>query len=154
MRKIYYLQVVGPNLWSNQSGDADEPKFTCKGLKESVKQKQEIKPEGCPKERPFLHPFQVSWHIVFSGIFLQVVLGFVILRWNSGFRAFEWFAEQAVIFLDYTDAGSTFVFGSANDPESWRNHEFLMKVEYFDLQPPELNRRAEAASSSLKQALF
>ena len=76
----------------------------------------------------------MSWHVIFSGIFLQAILGLLILRWQDGFKAFEWFGNKAVDFLDYTSAGSDFVFGERfglgdpNVPPSWTKHGFVMQV--------------------------
>ena len=82
----------------------------------------------------FHFSFQVSWHIVFSGIFLQVMFGLIILRWKAGFQAFEWFGDKAVGFLDFTNFGSDFVFGEQygflelGKLPSWMKHGFAMQV--------------------------
>ncbi|XP_028926515.1 sodium/nucleoside cotransporter 2-like isoform X2 [Ornithorhynchus anatinus] len=54
---------------------------------------------------------KVSWRAVLWGLGLQFVLGIFVIRTNPGFIAFEWLGEQIRIFLDYTVAGSGFVFG-------------------------------------------
>ena len=58
-------------------------------------------------------------------MFIQFVLGLVILRWDKGLAGFEWIGTQATIFLDYTDHGSIFVFG-----ERYTDHEFIMNVSW------------------------
>ncbi len=58
-----------------------------------------------------------------SGLFLQFVFGLFVLRWNKGFQAAEFLGNQTVVFLEYTIAGSSFVFG-----EEWYIHGFVMYV--------------------------
>ncbi|KAI4583272.1 hypothetical protein MJG53_008485 [Ovis ammon polii x Ovis aries] len=62
----------------------------------------------CPPD--FLHP-QVSWRAVLWGLGLQFVFGILVIRTDPGFNAFQWLGEQVQIFLSYTVAGSSFVFG-------------------------------------------
>ncbi|XP_078007233.1 sodium/nucleoside cotransporter 1 isoform X2 [Phascolarctos cinereus] len=57
------------------------------------------------------HHFAVSWRAVLWGLGLQFVLGIFIIRTEPGFVAFRWLGDQIKIFLDYTVAGSSFVFG-------------------------------------------
>uniref|UniRef100_A0A4W3J574 Sodium/nucleoside cotransporter n=1 Tax=Callorhinchus milii TaxID=7868 RepID=A0A4W3J574_CALMI len=59
------------------------------------------------------HPGQVSWRAVGWGLGLQFCLGLFIIRTEPGFAAFDWLGLQIQIFLDYTKAGSGFVFGEA-----------------------------------------
>ncbi|XP_043916260.1 solute carrier family 28 member 3 [Protopterus annectens] len=69
------------------------------------------------------HPTKVSWRAVFWGIGLQFIFGIIILRTKAGFEAFEWLGKQVQIFLQYTDAGSKFVFG-----DRYEDHFFAFKV--------------------------
>ncbi|KAM6181635.1 sodium/nucleoside cotransporter 2 [Erethizon dorsatum] len=57
------------------------------------------------------HHSAVSWRTVFWGLGLQFVFGILVIRTYPGFIAFQWLGEQVQIFLDYTVAGSSFVFG-------------------------------------------
>ncbi|XP_011520516.1 sodium/nucleoside cotransporter 1 isoform X7 [Homo sapiens] len=59
------------------------------------------------------HHCAVSWRAVSWGLGLQFVLGLLVIRTEPGFIAFEWLGEQIRIFLSYTKAGSSFVFGEA-----------------------------------------
>ncbi|XP_030669700.1 sodium/nucleoside cotransporter 1 isoform X5 [Nomascus leucogenys] len=59
------------------------------------------------------HHCAVSWQAVSWGLGLQFVLGLLVIRTEPGFIAFEWLGEQIRIFLSYTEAGSSFVFGEA-----------------------------------------
>ncbi|XP_054981868.1 solute carrier family 28 member 3 [Sorex araneus] len=69
------------------------------------------------------HPTKVYWRPVFWGIGLQFFLGLLILRTNPGFMAFDWLGTQVQTFLEYTNAGSSFVFG-----EKYTDHFFAFKV--------------------------
>ncbi|XP_036910428.1 sodium/nucleoside cotransporter 2 isoform X2 [Sturnira hondurensis] len=53
----------------------------------------------------------VSWRTVLWGLGLQFVLGVFVIRTDPGFNAFQWLGNQIQIFLNYTVAGSSFVFG-------------------------------------------
>ncbi|XP_014440592.1 sodium/nucleoside cotransporter 2 isoform X3 [Tupaia chinensis] len=55
----------------------------------------------------------VSWRAVFWGLGLQFVFGILVIRTDPGFNAFQWLGDQIQIFLNYTVAGSSFVFGDA-----------------------------------------
>ncbi|TKC44770.1 hypothetical protein EI555_021269, partial [Monodon monoceros] len=69
------------------------------------------------------HPTKVYWRPVFWGIGLQFLLGLLILKTETGFMAFDWLRKQVLTFLEYTDAGATFVFG-----EKYKDHFFAFKV--------------------------
>lgn len=53
----------------------------------------------------------IVWRHVLWGLGLQFILGIVILRWSVGKNVFDCIGRKVKIFLDYTDAGSGFVFG-------------------------------------------
>ncbi|XP_003928955.1 sodium/nucleoside cotransporter 2 isoform X3 [Saimiri boliviensis] len=57
------------------------------------------------------HHSAVSWRAVFWGLGLQFVFGILVIRTDLGYNAFKWLGEQVQIFLNYTVAGSSFVFG-------------------------------------------
>ncbi|XP_071771699.2 sodium/nucleoside cotransporter 1 [Centroberyx gerrardi] len=57
------------------------------------------------------HRRAVSWRPVFWGLGLQFCMGLFIIRTEPGLIAFEWLGKQVQTFLDYTKAGSSFVFG-------------------------------------------
>ncbi|KAM9070778.1 sodium/nucleoside cotransporter 2 [Sarcophilus harrisii] len=59
------------------------------------------------------HHFAVNWRAVFWGLMLEFALGILVIRTDPGFAAFQWLGEQIQIFLNYTVAGSSFVFGDA-----------------------------------------
>ncbi|XP_072409254.1 sodium/nucleoside cotransporter 1, partial [Chiloscyllium punctatum] len=53
----------------------------------------------------------VSCRTLFVGLGLQFVLGILIIRTEPGFQAFKWLGDQVQVFLNYTKAGSSFLFG-------------------------------------------
>ncbi|KAK2506355.1 hypothetical protein MC885_011246 [Smutsia gigantea] len=57
------------------------------------------------------HHSAVSWRAVFWGLGLQFVFGILVIRTDPGFIAFQWLGNQIQTFLNYTVAGSSFVFG-------------------------------------------
>ncbi|XP_019750961.1 sodium/nucleoside cotransporter 1 isoform X3 [Hippocampus comes] len=58
------------------------------------------------------HRTTVSWRPVFWGLGLQFCIGLFVIRTEPGLIAFQWLGRQVQIFLDYTKAGSSFVFGN------------------------------------------
>ncbi|NP_001074966.1 sodium/nucleoside cotransporter 1 [Danio rerio] len=61
------------------------------------------------------HRTAVRWSTVFWGLGLQFAIGLFVIRTEPGLVAFEWLGKQVQIFLDYTKAGSGFVFGNLID---------------------------------------
>uniref|UniRef100_A0A670Z5C4 Sodium/nucleoside cotransporter n=1 Tax=Pseudonaja textilis TaxID=8673 RepID=A0A670Z5C4_PSETE len=57
------------------------------------------------------HHMAVPWSAVLWGLGLQFALGLFIIRTEPGFQAFQWMGNQIQAFLNYTTAGSSFVFG-------------------------------------------
>lgn len=61
----------------------------------------------------------IRWKTVLSGIALQIFLGLVILKTETGAKVFE-FARMAFQgFLNYTNEGSSFIFGGLTDPTKY-----------------------------------
>uniref|UniRef100_A0A2I4AU43 Sodium/nucleoside cotransporter n=1 Tax=Austrofundulus limnaeus TaxID=52670 RepID=A0A2I4AU43_AUSLI len=57
------------------------------------------------------HRAMVSWRPVLWGLGLQFCIGLFVIRTQPGLVAFDWLGKQVQVFLDYTKAGSEFVFG-------------------------------------------
>jgi len=53
----------------------------------------------------------ISWKIVWTGIFMQYVLGLLIIRWSVGYDVFQFISQQAENFLGYAQQGREFIFG-------------------------------------------
>lgn len=60
---------------------------------------------------------RINWRIIGAGLGLQVVTGFLVLKWGPGAYALEQFANGVTHVIDYTKAGTGFVFGSLIDTE-------------------------------------
>lgn len=57
------------------------------------------------------NPKKVRWWPVVTGIFIQFILGALILRVQAIADAFGWLGDKIVVFLDFSKAGSSFVYG-------------------------------------------
>ncbi|XP_022111135.1 solute carrier family 28 member 3-like isoform X2 [Acanthaster planci] len=69
------------------------------------------------------HPRHVKWRPVIWGLALQFILGLFILRTSIGFEIFNFLGDVVQTFLEFTDAGSEFVFGAG-----FQEHFFAFKV--------------------------
>uniref|UniRef100_A0A7E4VBD1 Sodium/nucleoside cotransporter n=1 Tax=Panagrellus redivivus TaxID=6233 RepID=A0A7E4VBD1_PANRE len=56
-------------------------------------------------------PTRVNWRPVIWGFFMQFCLGLLVLRWEWGSKTFHNASNEVVKFLDYTNNGTTFVYG-------------------------------------------
>ncbi|XP_056137774.1 sodium/nucleoside cotransporter 1 [Lampris incognitus] len=61
------------------------------------------------------HRAAVSWRAVFWGLGMQFCIGLFVIRTEPGLTAFKWLGDQIQIFLNYTKAGSSFVFGGLTE---------------------------------------
>ncbi|XP_045669181.1 sodium/nucleoside cotransporter 1 isoform X5 [Ursus americanus] len=77
------------------------------------------------------HHRSVSWRTVSWGLGLQFALGLFVIRTEPGFIAFQWMGKQIQIFLSYTDAGSSFVFGEAMVKGVFAFQQVLPIVVFF-----------------------
>ena len=66
---------------------------------------------------------RVKFQPVFGGILLQILLGIFILKTKLGFNIFNVVGNVMQTFLNYVDAGSSFVFGP-----DFNDHGFAFKV--------------------------
>lgn len=65
----------------------------------------------------------IRWQPVLWGFALQIIFALLILRTAVGFSVFSWLGEIVSNFLDYSDAGASFVFG-----ENFQDFFFAFKV--------------------------
>lgn len=65
----------------------------------------------------------VRWQPVLWGFALQIIFALIILRTAFGLAAFQWLGRTVSTFLDYSDAGASFVFG-----ENFQDFFFAFKV--------------------------
>ncbi|KAJ8026189.1 Solute carrier family 28 member 3 [Holothuria leucospilota] len=70
------------------------------------------------------NPRRVKWRPVVWGLVLQFILGIFILRTSLGRSIFQWLGCIVGDFLNFTDAGSKFVFGE----DTYTAHSFAFKV--------------------------
>ena len=66
---------------------------------------------------------RIRWSTVLWGIGLQLILAFFILKTTVGLMLFQFLGKIAIAFLDFSDAGSRFVFG-----EGFEEHFIAFKV--------------------------
>ena len=65
----------------------------------------------------------VRWRPVLWGFALQILFALLILRTAVGLAVFQWLGNVVSAFLDYSDAGASFVFG-----ENFEDFFFAFKV--------------------------
>ena len=65
----------------------------------------------------------VRWPPVLWGFALQIIFALAILRTAVGLAVFQWLGRTVSSFLDYSDAGASFVFG-----ENFQDFFFAFKV--------------------------
>ena len=65
----------------------------------------------------------IRWQPVLWGLALQLIFAIFILRTAAGLTIFKWLGEVVSNFLDYSDAGASFVFG-----ENFQDFFFAFKV--------------------------
>ena len=70
-----------------------------------------------------LHCIQIIWRPVAWGLGLQLLLGFLVLRWPTGRHALEWFGTRIAELMSHSQAGSEFLFG-----EGYLEHRFAFEV--------------------------
>ncbi|XP_069158264.1 uncharacterized transporter YutK isoform X2 [Procambarus clarkii] len=69
-------------------------------------------------------PRKIRWRHVAWGMGLQFLLGLAILRWSLGRAVFQCAGDKVSAFLAFTDAGSSFVFGTLVS----KDHIFAFQV--------------------------
>lgn len=61
-------------------------------------------------------PSDIQWRTITVGLLLQFIFGVFILRLEFGYQLFQFLGDKMLLFLKYTDYGTTLVFGeAAND---------------------------------------
>lgn len=71
---------------------------------------------------------RVPWKLVLWAVVMQFVFAFIVLKTGPGELLFSAVRDLIKALLDYTDKGSTFVFGSLNDPSQSWGFIFAVKV--------------------------
>ncbi len=63
------------------------------------------------------HRSRINWRIVGSGLALQAIVGFLVIKWAPGAYALEQFANAVTGVIGFTSAGTEFVFGPLIDTD-------------------------------------
>ena len=58
---------------------------------------------------------QINWRPVLGGFTLQFYFATMILKWDKGYQVVSAIGQGFVEFLNFTNYGSTFVFGNTDD---------------------------------------
>ena len=61
------------------------------------------------------HRSRINWRIIGAGLAVQVATGFLVLKWEPGAAALQAFAGGVTHVIDFSKAGTSFVFGSLTD---------------------------------------
>uniref|UniRef100_A0A1I7SV86 Sodium/nucleoside cotransporter n=1 Tax=Bursaphelenchus xylophilus TaxID=6326 RepID=A0A1I7SV86_BURXY len=61
-------------------------------------------------------PSKIDWRPVVVGFSIQFVIGLIVLRWDWGEKRFNEGTELIIDFLDFTDNGTSFVYGFLASP--------------------------------------
>ncbi|BFY98366.1 hypothetical protein BsWGS_01406 [Bradybaena similaris] len=59
------------------------------------------------------NPAMIDFHPVFWGFAIQFYFAIIILKTRWGYETFKWLGDRITEFLDYSNAGASFVFGDA-----------------------------------------
>jgi len=72
----------------------------------------------------------INIRTVAAGIFLQFLLGLLLLKWHAGAGAIQFVADKVAGFLNLTDNATTFLFGNLVKPELMETvgFQFAFKV--------------------------
>jgi CNT family concentrative nucleoside transporter len=62
---------------------------------------------------------KMNWRLIFSGLALQFVLAFLMLKTTWGLAAFQKARDWANLLTKFSDAGAEFVFGTDFREHSW-----------------------------------
>jgi CNT family concentrative nucleoside transporter len=72
---------------------------------------------------------RINWRTVGTGLALQVLFAFIVLKWTPGQRAIAAAGKGAEKLLSYAYAGSSFVFGAIGLPASTAPHGFMFAFQ-------------------------
>ncbi|WP_243290437.1 NupC/NupG family nucleoside CNT transporter [Bacillus sp. FJAT-47783] len=70
----------------------------------------------------------ISIRTVLGGLAIQVLFGFIVLKWEVGRQAFQSVTNTVQNVVDYANAGTAFLFGSLADPNQATGFIFAFKV--------------------------
>ena len=73
---------------------------------------------------------KINWRIIGSALALQALMGFLVIKWEPGAAALEWFAGKVTDVIHFADAGTEFVFG----PLMAEDFPFMFAVRVLPVQ--------------------
>ena len=76
--------------------------------------------------------FQINWRPVIMGVFIQVLMGVLVLRWRYGYLAVKFIADEINKFLGYSLEGAAAAFG---DPFFMMHPLAFMVIIMFHIKP-------------------
>ena len=69
--------------------------------------------------------FQIRWRPVICGFTMQILMGVVVLRWQTGYDIVKWTSDKLIAFIEFTYHGSGMVYG---DPfQALHNYTFMVR---------------------------
>eukprot|EP00794_Sanderia_malayensis_P000608 gene608-1270_t len=74
---------------------------------------------------------KIVWRPVLLGLFLQFLLGVLILRTRPGYLVFKWIGDRISIFVTMSDAGAKFLFGDPHYLSHFVAFKVLPSVVFF-----------------------
>jgi CNT family concentrative nucleoside transporter len=74
------------------------------------------------------HKRKVDWRLVGTGLGLQILFAVLVLKVPAVAFVFDWVSNKVVDFLNISEAGADFVFGSLIDANSSLGYIFAFKV--------------------------
>ena len=81
-------------------------------------------------------PKDVKWRPVIGSLFVQYVFGYCVIKTQWGFSAMQFLSKYATILLNFTYAGSSFVYGFLVDGSLFGRPFALASGEEYFLAPP------------------
>lgn len=69
---------------------------------------------------------KINWRILCVGLEMQFILGVILMRTEFGYKLFKFISGQVTVFLEYTNRGSSLVFG-----DKYTDHIFAFQVTKF-----------------------
>ncbi len=70
----------------------------------------------------------IAWKTVLAGIAIQLVMAFLVLKWNAGQLVLKAVSDFVVNIIGYTDEGSNFLFGWLVDTTDQNRYVFAFRV--------------------------
>lgn len=60
----------------------------------------------------------IDWRLVGTGVTIQIIFGFLFLKWEPGQKGFEFLSQGVTKLLNFTNEGTSFLFGGLMNNDS------------------------------------